>query len=356
MLSQYAAGTAVNMTLVLKDSSGNVVGPLVTYPTINVYFTNSSGGVMTVDPATFIYNAVTGVITIPVLATVESGSSYYSLTVKVGGNALPAPSGINTSQIVVTGTLSSTGTTCDSWPQTFSRATAQSIHCTPRDAYGHALSWPNMYVMAGFQALSNASILSEVRGAANGNDGDYLTTLPANTLTQIPYLTQYWRYTVVGQPGGLFAGYFSDNTFTNDISYHGDVRGSTTVYYSRIESTISLTGSMPYNAGSVRWTGVLAPPASASYFNVIVAATGTVSVYLDKTVRISTSSGSGSYNITSNTGSPVELVVEFVPTGSNSIQLNCSYPGSSSALIPSNILLTPYNNAGAAMLYGYVTL
>ena len=360
MLSQYTVGVSVDMTLILRDSSGTPVGPLDSYPTIAVFFTDNSNSQMTMDPSSFTYSSVDGSITLPVLATTASDGGTFSLSVQVDGTDVPAPNGIDSAHIVVTtGILSAAGTTCDWW-WNFQAGSASTMHCTPGDSYGHPIAWPNMYVKSFFTNFADLTV-GVLGVASNSADTSYVLTRSAGVISTSGW---YFHYTVVGQPGGLFAEYYSDSSFSTLIAQDSNgpatepqYGGILTYSYTQIDSTVSLSnsGAMILNSdtvASIRWKGLLIPPSSATSFTVSVVATGAVQIYLDGQLRVdlaSASPASGSYMFTPISGESVDIIVEYVPSSAASIQLKCVYPGSipsTAFVIPESMLLAPINAGG----------
>ena len=372
MLSEYIVNVPVNLTVTLADMYGNAVGPVESFPTIAAYFTDISSSRMTLDPSTFIYSSLDGSITIPVLSTVDSGPNAFSLTVEVGGNILPSPTGIDNSQIVVTtGILSISTSTCQTWLSVPSYED-NVVYCSPMDVYSHVLAWPNLYLKSFFKSQSDTTVIMSVLGvAATGSNTSYVLNLTAGSAT-VP-ANPYSVYTLIGQPGGLLAQYFSTSSFTDIISVGDGILtdprhvDESAFEYTRIDSTVSLANSgaltlTGQTVSSIRWTGVLLPPSSASSFTVSVVATGSVKVFLGGQTRIDLATGSpasGSYTFTPSAGQlPIELVVEYVPSSAAAIQLRCVYPGSipsGGLVIPQSMLLSPLN-VGTQAPYTFVPL
>ena len=354
--SVYVVGYADNIELILQDAAGHAVGPLNAYPTISAYFTTDSDGTrMTMDPATFTYSAQDGSITIPILPTSDSGAGTFSLTVEANGEVVPAPAGVDSAHIVVMlPVLDATGTTCELWPSNPTANTPMSVHCTPGDAFGHHIVWPNMFVQSYFRDPNGG--VTTVTGSPDGSDSSYLMDL-SDGLSGVS-----WPYsvdTVLTVPGGLFAQYFDSTTSDITITDGGGPRPSPgggdpeSFIITRIDPTVVLTyiGGRDWadrgRPGAYKWTGFLLPPVTATSFTISVASMGPVGVKLGGSYVIYDwdwdMPNGGSYTFAPTPGEYIPIVVDYVPpVDTASIELRCDYTGGPSGgeVIPPSILFT----------------
>ena len=345
--SIYMVGLPADATLVLRDASHNVLGPRTAYPTIEAYFMLSSTK-YSMDPTTFVFNA-DGSITIPILTTVAS--SGLSLFVKVDGTAVPMPYGIVSTAIVSKlGVVTAATSVCDSWVDMVAAA-AQSITCVPKDAQSNSVGQNGLYIFSNFSYRADSSVSPVVLTGTFGSHQYSIATGGSVTKSG-----SYSVYTILCQPGGLLGQYFANADLTDVLAFNSapisDPRhvDENAFVYSRIDPFIdfsSLSAFGGLSPASVRWSGYIMPPATASFTFRLIAAggarlqvgTGTAQVDL-----LSASAVDDSVVVSLTAATPVAIVLEYVLSADPSITLTWVYSGSSPStafVVPPVALLAP---------------
>ena len=353
----YMAGFPADATLVLRDSDLNVLGPLEAYPLIEAYFMNGAAE-LPIDPTTFVYNT-DGSITIPILVTVVA--SPLSLFVTVDGIPVPMPYGIDGTAIVSTiGVVMGAHSECDLWSD-FEAGADEAITCVPMDGGDNPIGEDGLYVFSNFSFASDPSVFPIVLTGTFGSSQYSVATGGAVTRSG-----SYSVYSTVCQPGGLIAQYFGDADFTDLLAFDSnplsDTRhpGVNTLYYSRIDAFIDF-GSLAEFGGlspvSVRWSGFLMPPATATYTISFAASGGARLLVGTGTAQIdllTAESVDESFDIALTANGPIEVVLEYVVGVKPSIVLKWVYDGSAPStpfVVPPVSLLAPLT---AGQVRGYV--
>ena len=345
--SIYTVGISVDATLILRDAYYNVLGALGSYPTITADL-----DAVAFDPATFTYNA-DGSITIPIVWTGAPGT--YTLRVLINSVAVTMPYGIDKDAIVVElGAVSAPDTTCDAWVNVVAGA-SDSITCTPMDVGAHALDWPNLYVFSNFTYKGDATY-TPIVVTADYNAGEY-------DLGNGGLLTRagtYSVYTLLSQPGGLIGQYYADTSFAEIIGLGVDGapevddrhEDEAPLYYTRIDEYVDLDYSGPIVLGgltatSIRWSGMIMPPATKTY-TFHLTANGGLRVQVGSAGSqidlLTAESVDETFVVDLTSNVPVEVLIEYLPTSQAAVSFKWVYDTSSPAtshVVPPSVLLAP---------------
>lgn len=349
----YSAGVPVDATLVLKDANGNVLGPLDSYPTIAAYVTGGGGFTTeTLSTNSFTYNA-DGSVTIPIVISVAHTA--LTVHVTVNGNAVTLPYGITT-VTCEKGIISSHDTICTSWNASPSVAgTAVTSSCTPEDSEGNSITaWTNLSAKSYFQHRTDADTYLTLSASQAGGVYSFTT---GSSLTKTG---DYSVYSVLGQPGGLLAQYYSQATFENlmgpspGVSPSSDSRhiGQAPLYYTKIDPFLDFDYSGPLlidgqTVRSMKWTGLIMPPATATY-NFKVTAVGGVQMQVGTSgYQINATSATSftddfDYDLTQNV--PVEITILYTTGTPAAFKLSWTFTGSTPTgehVIPPNVFHAP---------------
>ena len=348
--SVYMVGLVADATLVLRDASLNVIGPLTAYPTIEAYFMNGATK-LSVDPTTFVYNT-DGSITLPLVVSVAA--SPLSLFVKVDGTAVPMPYGIDSTAIVSKlGVVMAANSTCGTWSDMVA-GSAQSVTCVAKDAGANSIGENGLYVYSNFTYRSDPSVTPVILAGTFGSHQYSIAT--GGGITKAG---SYSVYSIVCQPGGLLAQYFSESDFTDVLAFGDSPLSESrhvdeeTFVYSRIDAFIdfpSLTAFGGLSPASIRWSGFIMPPATATYtFGLVSSGGARLLIGTGTTGQVDLLTADevdDSFTISLTVGSPVSVMLEYKPSTEPSIVLTWVYAGSSPStafVVPPVALLSPLN-------------
>jgi hypothetical protein len=347
----YSAGTAVDATIVLRDASNNVIGALDSYPDIQASVSGTGFTTQTMDTSTFVYES-DGTIIVPIKVTIPATG--LTLTITVGGSALTLPNGITTID-VEKGLISAPDTACTGWESNKTAGISMTSVCSPEDNQGNAVVWDNIYVLTNFTHLSDATIQPIVK-IGTGSSGIYTVTSDSS-LTRTG---DYSVYTLLCQPGGLIGQYYAVYNFTEIIGLgtggapQTDERhsGEEHLYYTRIDPYIDFDYAGPMELGgqtveSVRWSGRITPPATATY-TIQVDSIGGVRMQVGSTGYqidlLSAFSVNDNFNIDLTANVSVPITIEYVVGVPAALSVTWSYAGSNppgSFVVPPNVFGAP---------------
>jgi hypothetical protein len=346
----YVAGVAADATLLLRDTGGNNLGPVSSWPVIA-----ASLGSVTMDPSTFIYDAAAGIVTIPIVSSIVDNSA--TLSVTIDGIAVSLPSGITAGGIqVIKGQLSVIHSPC----QTFVNAkagTSFTNFCLPKDSESNAITWANLNTYATFVHKTDKTLSPIVAtGLVDGTNAykwDYGTTSLTKT-------GEYWYYILMAQPGGLIGKYYALSGFSSligiggtpeSIVLSGDVSPT---LYTKLDQFLDfdLNGPIVVNgttATSVSWVGqILGPATQTVTFKVV--ATGGVRVRVGATDAnyLSATSVDTTFNVSMTLNTYYAMQVDYLPSTTAALSIKWSYTGAPIAVpfvVPPSALHSLFNVA-----------
>ena len=353
--SKYTAGVAVDASLLLRDIEDNNLGPVEAWPTIAAELLDGASVFATMDSATFVYDAASGIVKIPIVATAEKIG--LTLSVTIGGDAVSIPYGITTIDIVE-GVLNARSSSCSTFADNpVTAGVSFGGYCNTRDAQLNSVTLSTLNTYTTFVHTTDQALAAITRtGTVDGSDSTKWVYATSDQLTK---KGTYWYYTIMGQPGGLMAQYFTLSSFESLIGIDGvplsnilsgDVSPE---LYTQIDAFIDFDHSGPIvvddvSALSARWTGTVRAPISGDVTFAISCIGGFKLKVGDTTLDFLSATGRNEEElvITMVSGSYYAAQLDYVPDSTAALSFKWQYAGApvtGSHVVPPSSLFTMLN-------------
>ena len=333
----YVAGVSADATLLLRDAYNNNLGAVSSWPTISAVLTDGGSTTITMDTATFKFDAGAGIVTIPIVATQQDTG--LTLVVTVDGVTVPLPYGIGAGEIsIIEGVVNADATVCAAY-STGKAGSTFSSNCLTKDSQSNAITWANLNAYTTFVHTTD-SMLSNVVAHATVNGGNSQQwDLSTTSLTKAG---SWWYYTMVAQPGGLIAQYYGLSSFSSLIGISGTPLSNvlsgdvSPTLYTQIDQFLDFDLNGPIiiddtTALSVTWVGMILSPISGAdapvTFNIVC--TGGVRVQIGATdVNLLTASSvDETFNVTMSEDTYYTIQVDYIPDTTAALTFTWTYTG-----------------------------
>lgn len=350
--SVYMVGLAAPITLYLKDSQGNPLSNIQSWPVITASLSSSGNPTENMDATSFIYLTADASVIIPILAA--KAASGCTLTVKIDGNSVPIPNGIITVNVIA-GMLSATVSNCLQPQVSIIAGASVSFTCTTKDSGANPVTWTNVLLSSTYKHKTDASVTA-IAELGTGVSGE-----PTQWRTETSSIVTAGDYSVLvalAQPGGLMAQYYVDASFTT-LTAKGGMPLSTMedanqpLYYSEIDPYVNFNLPGPLEVDNVEiqsaiWSGYVLPPSTTTY-TFAVKATGGVHVQIGSsfTDLLTASSVDTQINVDLTQAVYAWIKIKYVPGPLFQISLKWVFSGSTpstSFVIPALNVFTLLSN------------
>ena len=333
----YVAGVSADATLLLRDEFNNKIGAVNTWPTIAAVLTDGGSTTITMNPNTFRYDATSGIVTIPIVAT--QPDTGLTLLVTVDGDPVPLPYGISAGTIsTIESYISADTTVCMPYSNGKAGSTF-ATYCLTKDSQSNAISWTDLLAYTTFVHSEDSSRPSVVAQAVVHGANPQQWDLSTSGLTKAG---TWWYYTIVGQPGGLMAQYYALPSFSSLIGIGGTplsnvLSGNVSpMLYTQIDQFLDFDMEGPFivddtTALSVTWSGRILSPVSGedSAVTFRIACTGGVRVEIGamELDLLSALSVDETFNMTMAEETFYPIQIDYLPGTTAALILNWTYPG-----------------------------